>query len=112
MQQDTKSFVTTCPVCVYSKSLNSPPAGLLNPLMIPCCPWSHVAVDFVTGLPDGKITILTEVNHFSKAVHNIPLLKLSSAIETGDLLVRHVFHLHRFTRDMVLERTPSSPHRS
>lgn len=84
----------------------------LNPLKSPRCPWSHVAVDFGTGLPDAKIPILTVVDHFSKAMHYIPLLKLSSATETGDLLVRHVFHLHRFPRDMVLEWRPSSPHKS
>lgn len=29
---------------------------------------------------------------------------------TCDLIVRHVFHLHRFPRDMVLEWRPSLPH--
>lgn len=64
--EDTRSFVAACPVCACIKSLNSSPAGLLGPLPIPRHPWSHVGVDFVTGLPPGK-TILTVVDCFSKA---------------------------------------------
>lgn len=59
-------------------------------------PWSHMDVDFVTDLPpsDGHRVILTIVDQFSKAAHFVPLPKLPSAAETGDLLVRHVFHHH------------------
>lgn len=70
MLQDTRSFVTTCPVCAREKPSNSPLAGLLNPLPIPYCFGSHIAMDFITGLPpDGNTTILTVVDHFFRAVH-------------------------------------------
>ncbi|KAK9533156.1 hypothetical protein VZT92_008305 [Zoarces viviparus] len=69
---------------------------------------SHIAVDFVTGLPPsgGNTTILTIVDRFSKAVHFIPLPKLPSAMETADLLVLHVFRLHGIALDIVSDRGP------
>lgn len=67
----TNEFVSAC----SAKPLIPPPAGL---------PWSHIAVDFVKGLPlsEGNIAILTIVDRFSKAVHFVPLPQLLSALET------------------------------
>lgn len=81
MTQDVRDFISACPVCTQGKSSLQPPAGLLNPLPTPRRPWSHIAVDFVTALPtsDGNTTLLTVVDHFSKAVHFVPLSKVQSA---------------------------------
>ncbi|KAK7878028.1 hypothetical protein WMY93_031309 [Mugilogobius chulae] len=54
MSQDVRSFVSSCSVCARSKSTHQRPAGLLHPLPIPSRPWSHIAVDFVTGLPPSE----------------------------------------------------------
>ncbi|KAI2655929.1 Transposon Tf2-6 polyprotein [Labeo rohita] len=64
-----------------SKTSNRPPAGLLQPLSVPSRPWSHISLDFVTGLPpsSGKTVVLTVVDQFSKATHFIALPKLPSA---------------------------------
>lgn len=72
--RDTREFVLACPVCAVAKSSNRPPAGLLRPLPVPLRPWSHIATDFVTGLPpsSGNTLVLTEVDRFSKAAHFIP----------------------------------------
>lgn len=45
------------------------------------------------GLPSsgGNTTIPTVVDRFSKTAQFVPLSKLSSAAEMGDLLVQHVF---------------------
>lgn len=95
MVRDMRAFVAACPVCACRKSSQRPPAGILCLLPVPWRPWSHIAVDFVTSLPpsNGYTVILTIVNLFSKAAHFIPLPKLPSAAETGDLLVRHVFRI-------------------
>ncbi|KAL0170806.1 hypothetical protein M9458_035402, partial [Cirrhinus mrigala] len=87
---------------------NLPPAGLLRPLPIPTRPWSHIALDFVTGLPSsrGNTVILTVVDRFSKAVHFIPLPKLPSARETAQLMTDHVFRLHGLPTDVVSDRRP------
>lgn len=72
------------------------PKVSIRPLPIPSRPWSHIVVDFVTGLPpsNGHTAILTIVDRFSKMVHYVPLAKLPSATKTADLLALHVFRLH------------------
>lgn len=88
-----KAFIAACPVCACGKSSHLPLVGLLNLLDIPRRPWSHITVDFVTGLPSlvGNNIILTVVDRFSKAAYFIPLSTIPSATETGDLLVWHIF---------------------
>ena len=108
MSADTRGFVSACSDCARSKSSHRAPAGLLRPLPIPHHPWSHVAADFVTGLPpsDGNTVILTLVDHFSKSAHFVPLPKLPSALETANLLVLRLFRLHGIPQDIVSDRGP------
>lgn len=70
--------------------------------------WSHIAVDFVTGLPSssGNTTILTIIDRFSKAAHFVALTKLPTALETAQLLTQHVFRLHGIPQDIVSEWGP------
>uniref|UniRef100_A0A3Q2NMV8 Integrase catalytic domain-containing protein n=1 Tax=Fundulus heteroclitus TaxID=8078 RepID=A0A3Q2NMV8_FUNHE len=108
MSRDIKDFVLSCPVCAQNKPSNRQPAGLLQPLPVPERPWSHIALDFVTGPPSssGMTTILTIVDRFSKACHLIPLRKLPSALQTAQLLVKHVFRLHGIPHDILSDRGP------
>ena len=108
LEADVREFVAACKVCAWSKASHRPPAGLLRPLPIPGRPWSHVALDFVTGLPtsQGNTAILTMVDRFSKMVHFAPLPKLPSAAETADLLVSQVVRLHGIPQDIVSDRGP------
>ncbi|KAK2899296.1 hypothetical protein Q8A73_012425 [Channa argus] len=91
--KDTPEFVAACATCARGKTPKKPPDGLIQPLPIPSRPWSHVALDFVTGLPPshGNTTILTIIDRFSKAVHFVPLTKLPTATETAELLTQHVW---------------------
>ena len=108
LSSDVKTYVAACDTCARSKNTHRPPAGLLHPLEVPTRPWSHIAVDFVTGLPpsEGNDTILTIVDRFSKAVHYVPLPKLPSASEMAELLVLHVVRLHGIPVDIVSDRGP------
>ena len=108
LETDVREFVAACEVCTRRKTSHWPPAGLLRPLPIPGRPWSHIALDFVTGLPtsQGNTTILTMVDRFSKKVHFAALPKHPSAAETADLLVSHVVRLHGIPRDIVSDRGP------
>ena len=108
LDEDAKTFVAACDICARNKNLHRAPAGLLHPLAIPDRPWSHISMDFVTGLPpsDGNDTILTIVDRFSKAVHYVPLPKLPSAAEMADLLTVHVVRLHGIPSDIVSDRGP------
>uniref|UniRef100_A0A3B3ICH7 Gypsy retrotransposon integrase-like protein 1 n=1 Tax=Oryzias latipes TaxID=8090 RepID=A0A3B3ICH7_ORYLA len=106
--KDVRQYVAACPTCARNKASHQPPAGLLRPLPVPGRPWSHIALDFVTGLPlsRGNTTILIIVDRFSKAVHYVALPKLPSATDTANLLVHHVFRLHGLPADIVSDRGP------
>ncbi|CAM4349732.1 unnamed protein product [Leuciscus chuanchicus] len=108
VERDIRRFVASCAVCAQTKSGHSPPAGLLRPLPIPSRPWSHIGLDFITGLPSsaGNTVILTVVDRFSKSAHFIPLPKLPSAKETAQVLVSHVFKNHGLPSDVVSDRGP------
>ncbi|KAI2661117.1 Transposon Tf2-9 polyprotein [Labeo rohita] len=108
LRRDVQEYVQACNICARSKTSNSPSIGELQPLPIPKRPWSHISVDFVTGLPDsqGKNTILTIVDRFSKAVHLVALTGLPSAKTTAELILEHVVHLHGFPKDIVSDRGP------
>ncbi|KAL0192324.1 hypothetical protein M9458_010620, partial [Cirrhinus mrigala] len=108
MVEDIRRFVGACSVCAQNKSSNSPSAGLLMPLPVPSRPWSHIALDFVVGLPpsSGNTVVLTVVDRFSKAVHFIPLTKLPSAKETAQVVIDHVFQIHGLPEDVVSDRGP------
>ncbi|KAI3374462.1 hypothetical protein L3Q82_006280 [Scortum barcoo] len=106
-EKDVRDYVLACSICARGKSTHTPPAGLLRPLPIPGQPWSHIALDFVTGLPpsaNNTTTILTIVDRFSKAAHFIALPKLPSVRETADLLTSHVVRLHGIPLDVVSDR--------
>uniref|UniRef100_A0A8C7YBJ2 Gypsy retrotransposon integrase-like protein 1 n=1 Tax=Oryzias sinensis TaxID=183150 RepID=A0A8C7YBJ2_9TELE len=108
MDKDVREFVAACTTCARSKSSNSAPAGLLQPLPTPSRPWSHIALDFVTGLPpsQGNSVILTVIDRFSKMAHFIPLAQLPSATETAQVLVHQVFRHHGIPLDIVSDRGP------
>lgn len=90
------------------KSSLTKTSGLLHPLPVPHCRWSHISLDFVTALPPSQDNTvnLTVVDRFSKMVHFVPLPKLPSAKETANLLLEHVFHLHGLPRDIVSDWGP------
>ena len=99
----SKEHVSSCQICARNKTTNCPPSGLLQPLEVPGKPWSHISLDFVTGLPpsQGKTTIFTIIDRFSKAVHFIFLNKLPSSADIADLLTNHVFRLHGIPSEIV-----------
>lgn len=108
MGLDVRQFILACSTCAQNKNSNCLSVGLLQPLPIPSRLWSHLALDFVTGLPPsrGNTMILTVVDHFSKVAHLIPLPKLPSAKETAQTMVDHVFQIHGLPVDVVSDRGP------
>ncbi|KAI2665208.1 Transposon Tf2-9 polyprotein [Labeo rohita] len=108
LRRDVQEYVLACNICARSKNPNAPSTGELQPLPIPKRPWTHISVDFVSGLPEsqGKNTILTIVDRFSKAVHLVALSGLPSAKTTAELILEHVVRLHGFPQDIVSDRGP------
>ncbi len=101
MARHMQCFVLACSVCAVSKTSNRPHAGLLQPQSVPSRPWSHILLDFVSGLPpsSGNMVVLTVVDQFSKATNFIALPKLPSARETAVAVIDHIFHIHGLPRD-------------
>ena len=108
MEKEVKDFVAACATCVRSKDIRQRPQGLLLPLQTPSRPWSHLSMDFVTGLPvsEGNSAILVIVDRFSKACRLIPLPKLPSALDTAKLVFLHVFRVFGLPQDIVSDRGP------
>jgi hypothetical protein len=51
MHKSVQEYVKSCDTCQRTKSEPLPPAGLLQPLSIPCQVWGDITIDFITGLP-------------------------------------------------------------
>ena len=104
VEADTLTFVSACPTCAQNKNTRQQPLGLLHVLPTPSQAWSHLSMDFITGLPfsEGHTVILVIVDLFSKAAHFLPLPKLPSACETA----QHVFRLHGLPLDIVSDGGP------
>lgn len=103
VEKDLREYIAACCTYLCSKSSNSPPSGLLHPLSTPGRPWLHITLDFVTGLPPshGNTVIHTVIDRFSKSAYFISLPQLSTAMETANNLVSHVFHYHGIPADIV-----------
>ncbi len=83
LQAETIAFLRNCPTCNTSTaSISSTACWSPSTTAIPQCPWSHIAIDFVTDLPvsQGNTTILMVIDRFSKACRLIPLPKLPTAL--------------------------------
>ncbi|KAI2656914.1 Transposon Tf2-6 polyprotein [Labeo rohita] len=108
LRPDVITFIKNCSVCSTSKTPRQLPSGLLQPLPAPRRPWSHIAVDFITDLPNslGHTTILTVVDRFSKGCRFIPLPKLPTAMETAEALCNSVFRFYGLPEDIVSDRGP------
>uniref|UniRef100_A0A3Q3APQ7 Gypsy retrotransposon integrase-like protein 1 n=1 Tax=Kryptolebias marmoratus TaxID=37003 RepID=A0A3Q3APQ7_KRYMA len=98
LNRDVQEFVSACPQCARAKVSRRRPVGLL----------SHIAMDFITGLPasSGNSVILTNIDRFSKMVHLVPLKKLPTSKELADIMAREVFRLHGIPKDIVSDRGP------
>lgn len=108
MDKDVREYIVACTTCAHSKTSNSPPAGYLLPLPTPSHPSSHIAVDFVTGLPpsQGNTVIFTIIDPFYKAARFIPLAQLPTATETANILIDQVFCHHGIATDIVSDHGP------
>uniref|UniRef100_A0A8C7WW16 Integrase catalytic domain-containing protein n=1 Tax=Oryzias sinensis TaxID=183150 RepID=A0A8C7WW16_9TELE len=108
MDKDVREYIAACTTCARSKTSSSAPAGLLHPLPTPNRPWSHIAMDFVTGLPPshGNTVILTIVDRFSKMARFISLPQLPTASALAEIMVHDVFRHHGIPVDIVSDRGP------
>lgn len=106
MWKDVKEFVLSCDICSRSKNPRHRPYGLLQPLPIPCRPWSSVSMDFITDLPPSNSfdSIFVVVDRLTKMAHFIPCKKTSSSEDTARLFLDNVYRYHGLPDDIVSDR--------
>ena len=106
MVADIRDYVLTCPVCQTEKTSTQVPGGQLVPLEIPVKKWDHVAIDFVTSLPeeDGYDAVMTVVDKATKMVYFIPCTKTITARETAELFWQHVGSQHGIPSVIISDR--------
>ena len=80
-------YVSTCDMCLRTKSVCQPLTGELHPLLIPDAPWDTIGVDFIVELPEsnGKDAIMVVVDSMTKRSHFISTVTTLSAAGTAQL---------------------------
>lgn len=93
MQRDIHHHISSCTSCAQVKVPRIFFTGKLMPLPMPQNLWSHIAVDFITDLPEslGNIMILVIIDWFLRSLHLIPLPGLPTAFKTAELLFTLMF---------------------
>ena len=101
-------YVSTCDLCLWTKSQRQPPVGELHPLPIPDTPWNTISMDFIVELPEsmGHDAVMVVVDSVTKRAHFIPTLITTSASGTARLFVQHVWRHHGLPRKVVSDHGP------
>lgn len=106
LRKDVKAFVDKCVVCQQAKTMNTAPAGLLQPLPIPSQVWEDVSMDFITGFPVsfGFTVILVVVDRLTKYAHFMALKTDYTSKSVAESFMANVVKLHGMPKSIVSDR--------
>ncbi|KAL5552361.1 hypothetical protein UlMin_002537 [Ulmus minor] len=108
MYRSVQDYITHCEVCQRTKTETLAPAGLLQPLPIPCHVWDDISLDFIEGLPSShdKDSLLVVVDRLSEYAHFIALSHPFSAKIVAATFVEHIIKLHGMLKSIISDRDP------
>jgi len=103
-----QKYVKEYEICQKTKAETLAPAGLLQPLPIPCQVWDDITLDFIEGFPvsQGRDTIMVIVDRLSKFAHFLTLRHLFTAKTVAEKFVEGIIKLHGMPKSIVSDRDP------
>ena len=106
MHKVIQQYVTSCTVCQKYKAETLSPAGLLQPLPIPCQVWDDITMGFIEGLPpsNGKSTIFVVVDRLSKSTHFLAMSHPYTAKMVAEKFVEGIVKLHGLPKSIISDR--------
>ena len=78
-------YVSTCDMCLRTKSFCRPPTGELHLLLVPDAPWDTISINFIVELPESA-----GYDSITKQAHFIPTVMTLSAARTAQLFLQHI----------------------
>ena len=109
MHAQMREYVRTCDQCLRNKSMQSMPAGKLQPLPIPKGPWSSITTDLIVKLPAtkrGYDSIIVIVDRLTKMVHFAPCKSDINSVGYAHVLLNEVVRHHGQPREIISDRGP------
>ena len=102
-----KAYIKGCTICQTTK-IQPPVKVPLKPNEILQGIWETITMDFITDLPvsKGYNSILTVVDHHSKAIILSPCNKNITTVETSQLLLDNVWKRMGFPMAIISDRGP------
>ena len=101
-------YVSTCKMCIWTKTICQSPIWELHPLLIPDTPWDTISIDFIMELLESnrKDSIMVVVDSITKCSHFVSTVTTLSAARAAQLYAWHIWKHHGLPRKVVLDRGP------
>jgi len=101
-------YISTCDMCLWTKSFQCPLTRELHPLPIPSAPWDTISMDFIVELPQsaGHDSIMVVVDSVTKHAHFVSTDATLSAAGATQLFLNHVWKHHGLPQKVVSNRGP------
>jgi len=94
-------YVSTCDMCLWTKSFRCPPTRELHPLPIPSALWDTISIDFIVELPQSA-----GHDSIKKHAHFVSTVTMISAAGAAHLFLSHVWKHHGLPQKVVSDRGP------
>jgi hypothetical protein len=97
MHKHVEKYIKSCHTCHVSKIQTSKPSGLLQPLLVPDHPWTHITMDLIVHLPKTERqndTVAVFVDRFLKVAHFAACHSSCSAEDLANIFFKNIICLH------------------